>query len=236
MRISKYLATTGLASRRKCEELVKNGEIEVNGKIVTDLAFQIDVEKDNVTYDGQKRRTQKTITIVLNKPTGYVCTANTEQAEKVIYDLLPFKERLFSIGRLDKMSEGLILVTNDGELSQQLTHPKYSIHKHYRVWVKGYISHGALKKLRTAGIYVDDIHYKAVQASVNRSIKDGGVIDFTLNEGKNQEIRNICRGINLQVKKLKRMSIGPISGKNLPSGRWRELTPKEIKDLRKLKK
>lgn len=233
MRINKFLAHAGLASRRMSEQIIAEGVITINGVICTDPAQDIDPQVDCIMYRSKRLnlRTNK-IYLMINKPVGYVCTNKDEYANKLVFDLIPYKkEKLFSIGRLDKDSEGLILVTNDGELSQHITQAKKKILKTYRVWVDGYISPNKMHSLQEKTIQVKGITYHLEKVNLKRKVKGGGILNFSLYEGKNRQIRKICEFLNLEVKKLKRIAIGPLELKEMPVACFRELSKNEINTL-----
>lgn len=231
MRLAKFLAQAGVASRRKAEELIQNGKIIVNGQRCTEVVTMIDPDKDTVTYKGKVLRVKTSIYIALNKPTGYACTVSDPYEKKTIYRLLPRKERLFSVGRLDKNSEGLLLVTNDGEFANKLMHPRYELEKMYKVSVSGEIVSRDINSVTRNGIEHEGVFYQTKNIEISKKNPSGGQLIFTLTEGKKREIRKICTALGLRVKQLKRTRIGDIKLADLPSGSWRELKEHEVKSL-----
>ena len=233
MRLAKYMAMCGVASRRACEEIILSGKVKVNGEKHTELGKQIDPDMDDVICQGRLLKTAKKIYIALNKPPGYVCTAKDENAQKLVFDLVPIQERLFTVGRLDRSSEGLILLTNDGEFAQRLSHPKYGMEKKYRVWVQGEIKQRSLDLIQREGIEYDGVFYRVKSINIKRKIYDGAILNFVLAEGKNREIRKICKALDLSVTKLKRTDIGKIRLAQLPLAGYRKLTTSEVEMLKK---
>lgn len=231
MRLAKFLAQAGVASRRKAEELIENGKIIVNGMRCTEIVTIIDPDKDTVTYKGKVLSVKSSIYIALNKPNGYACTASDPYEKKTIYRLLPRKERLFSVGRLDKNSEGLLLVTNDGEFANKLMHPRYELEKMYKVEVSGQIVSRDINSVTRNGIEHEGVFYQTKNIEISKKNPNGGQLIFTLTEGKKREIRKICTALGLKVKQLKRTRIGDIKLADLPSGSWRELKEHEVRSL-----
>ena len=234
MRLAKYLAQCGVASRRASEELILAGRILVNDRPHTDPARQIDPDNDEVSYNGRTVQLEKKAYYLLNKPVGYTCSSKMQSDDdKLVYELIDTKERLFTVGRLDRASEGLIILTNDGDFAEKLTHPRYGLEKRYRVWVNGDVNPKWLKKIEHQGIEYRGEHYNVKEVYIKRKHKDGAIINFTLIEGKNREIRNICAAMELNVVRLKRIGIGPIKLTKMPIASHRHLTPSEIRQLLK---
>ena len=233
MRIAKYIAACGVCSRRKAEDLVREEVVRVNHQLVTDLSTQIDVDNDHVTVRKRPLVLEKKLYYLLNKPVGYVCTNDDPHADKKAIDLLPNKGRLYTVGRLDKPSEGLIVVTNDGDLAKVMTHPSYELEKKYRVTVKGNVGQRSLDRLVEEGLLHEGVHYRVKDANIKKSVKDGMMINFTLTEGKNREIRKICQALGLDVKRLRRYEISGINLGKLPPGAWRIMSEAEVKSLKK---
>ncbi|WDE97139.1 pseudouridine synthase [Lentisphaera profundi] len=236
MRIAKYIAACGVCSRRKAEELVNEGLITINNHKVSDLSTKVDVDKDEVRYRRKPLVLEKKFYYLLNKPIGYVCTNDDPFAEKKTIDLIPDKGRLYTVGRLDKPSEGLIVLTNDGDLAKIMTHPSYELEKKYRVTVKGHVSQRKLDYIVSDGISIEGVNYRVLDARIKKQVPGGFMINFTLNEGKNREIRKICQFLDLQVKRLRRYEIAGITIGKLPPGAWRPMTQAEVRFLKKLDK
>ena len=231
MRLNKFLSNSGLASRRKCDQLIEEGKVFVNGKQVTELGSQINEKKDKVTVDG------KTITlpssfvyIKLNKPKGYACTAHDEKGRKTIYDLIDSEERLFSIGRLDYDTEGLILLTNDGDFANKVAHPKFNIDKEYRVTVEGEIKESEMAVMRK-GVVVDG--QRMPSAIVNFISYENGYtkLSVIIDEGQNRQIRRMFEAIGKTIKLLKRVRIGQVRLGGLRRGDYKDLTEVELNSL-----
>ncbi len=231
VRLQKFLAEAGLASRRASEEIILAGRVAVNGEPVRQLGVKIDPLHAHVTVDGKPLRAKRKLYIALNKPRGLVCSRKDERQRATIYDLLP-KEwgHLHSVGRLDYASEGLIFLTNDGEFSMRLTHPRYGVKKKYVATVEGQVSREALGQL-TRGLWHDGEKLKAEKARLVASGRAQSVVELELAEGKNREVRRLFEGQGLAVKRLQRVQIGKIKLGELPAGKWRTLTEPEIKSL-----
>jgi 23S rRNA pseudouridine2605 synthase len=231
VRLQKFLADAGVASRRASEAIILEGRVEVNGETIAELGRKIDPVHDKVKIDGQPLRTKRKIYLALNKPRGLVCSRNDELGRRTIYDLLP-KEwgHLHSVGRLDFNSEGLLFLTNDGELSLRLTHPRYGVHKRYLVTVEGRVQAPVLQAF-TRGVFHDGERLKAEQARLVSATGSQSIVELELAEGKYREVRRMFETQRLTVKKLQRIQIGKIKLGELRAGRWRALTEPEIKSL-----
>ena len=234
MRIAKYIAACGVCSRRKAEELVNEGKISINGHVISDLSTQVNLEDDSVRYQRKALELEKKFYYLLNKPVGYVCTNDDPYAEKKAIDLIPNKGRLYTVGRLDKPSEGLIVVTNDGDLAAIMTHPSFELEKKYRVTVKGRIFQKKLDYLERDGLVHEGVQYRVVSATIKKMVPGGAMINFTLAEGKNREIRKICEAFELEVTRLRRVEIGGIKLGKLPPGAYRVMTQAEVKFFKRL--
>ncbi|MDH3800275.1 MAG: rRNA pseudouridine synthase [Desulfobacterales bacterium] len=228
MRLQKFLSRAGICSRRKGEEYIKAGWVKVNGKIVTELGVKVDPERDAVEVDSDAIRSDSAPTyIALNKPKGYVSSCD-QQNEKIVLDLLDISERVYPVGRLDKESTGLILLTNDGHLHHRLSHPSFNHEKEYEVTVAKPLPEGALRKLAKG---LPMMGTRTRPARVKRiSARRFGIV---LQEGKNRQIRRMIRKVGNQVTHLKRIRIANIELGNLPSGSWRYLTKIEKENLLK---
>jgi len=234
-RLQKFLANAGVASRRKCEELILDGKIEVNGKIVTELGTKVS-EKDIIKYNGQiVKPEEEKVYILLNKPIGYVTTAKDQFNRDTVLDLVKINKRIVPVGRLDMYTSGALILTNDGEFVNMLTHPKNEIDKTYNVTVKGKITNEDVEKLQK-GVEIDD-EYTTKPAKVKiLKIDDEKIlsrIQITIHEGKNRQVRKMCEAINKKVLALHRSKIGSIEVNDLKIGKWRYLTSKEIVNLHK---
>ena len=231
IRLQKFLADSGLASRRKCEELISSGKIKVNGKIAI-LGTKIDTEKDIVEYDGKiiKNIENKKVYILLNKPIGYVTTAKEQFDRPKILDLVKVKERVVPCGRLDMYTSGAIILSNDGDFIYKVTHPKHEINKTYTATVKGIISKEDVKKLQD-GVKIDDSYItKPARVKILKTDEEKNFsrIEITIHEGKNRQVRKMCESIGKKVLALHRSKIGSIDVKDLKLGKWRYLSEKEV--------
>jgi pseudouridine synthase len=234
IRLQKYLADAGIASRRKCEDLILKGLVSVNDQIVIELGTKINPEVDVVKYKNKIVKKEEQIKyLVLNKPVGYITSATDPRQRKTVLDLIKEKERLFPVGRLDYNSSGLLLITNDGDLTYRLTHPKHHISKTYQVKVEGSPKEEQLNRLRKGvdlGIYkTSKCHIKIL-----RKDKKNTVVEVVLYEGKNRQIRRMFEFIGHPVITLERVAIGEIQLKNLKVGDYRKLTQDEINYLKKM--
>jgi len=232
IRLQKYLAERGIASRRSAEEMIKAGRVTVNGRRA-EIGMSIDPAAVLVAVDGQALPPQREqiITLMLHKPRGYVTTMSDRHATKTVAELVNCPERLYPVGRLDKDSEGLLLMTNDGELAHALTHPSKHVAKVYRVTLRGQVNESMRIQLQT-GIMLDGTRTLPLQLREISLQPDRTVLEFTLQEGRNRQIRRMCAAVGLDVLRLKRTAIGPIKLGMLPVGETRQLTADELKRLK----
>ena len=225
MRLAKYLAHAGVASRRKAEELIREGRVTVDGDTVTDPAR--DVTDDNaIAVDGQAAAKEDRVVYLLHKPKGVVSTASDTHHRQTVVDLISSSKRLYPVGRLDQDTTGLILLTNDGELANRLTHPRYEVPKTYVAKVEGSPSESALRELRE-GIELDD----GVTAPAQARALSKGEIEITIREGRNRQVRRMLEAIGHRVVELKRIKLGDIRLGQLEEGAYRPLTPAEVERL-----
>lgn len=234
MRIQKYLSLCGVTSRRAAEDDIKRGFVYVNGKLC-EIGQTIDPSFDTVTYKGKKivqKRENDRIYIMLNKPRGYITTTSDELGRKTVLDLVSdIPERIYPIGRLDRDSEGLLLMTNDGELTNILTHPTHRIPKIYHVKFKGKITEEQLEVLRSP-LVIDGYKIKPVQTDIVRMNDNETVLEFTLFEGRNRQIRKMADAAELKILRLTRIAVGNIKLGSLAPGKYRYLTGKQVKYLK----
>lgn len=233
IRINKYLASLGIASRRKIDEIISEGRVKINDK-VTELGNQTDPSKDKITIDGREVKSgeEQKIYIALNKPAGYTSTAAHIKGEKNVLELVTSDVRLYPVGRLDKESTGLILLTNDGEFAQKLTHPKYYVAKTYEVKVLGDVNKAQLEML-SKGIKLEEGTTKPAEVKItSQSLPHHSILEITIFEGKKRQIRRMLATLHLHVLELKRISIGPIKIGNLALGKYRNLSGEEIKGFK----
>ena len=233
IRLQKFLAEQGVASRRKSEELIKAGKVKVNGH-VAEIGQKINPRKDLVTVGKQKiisTKNRKMVYIMLHKPRGYVTTVSDEQNRKTVMDLVSdIDERIYPVGRLDKDSEGLLILTNDGSFTNAMTHPSHNYSKVYRVTVRPKVNDEILYNLRN-GIEIDGRKTAPCEVTVLAEEENRVVLEFILKEGRNREIRKMCESQGLEVARLKRTAIGSLKLGMLPQGKYRELSEQEIKKL-----
>lgn len=233
VRLQKFMAEQGVASRRKSEDLIRAGKVKVNGHIA-EIGMKINPRKDLVTVGKQKLtnvKNRKMVYIMLNKPRGYVTTVSDELGRKTVMDLLPdFGCRIYPVGRLDKDSEGLLLLTNDGAFTNCMTHPSHEYAKVYRVTVRPSVNDEVLFNLRN-GIEIDGRKTAPCEVTVLTEEENRVVLEFILHEGRNRQIRKMCESQGLEVARLKRISIGPIKLGMLKQGDYRELSEQDVKKL-----
>ena len=233
VRVHKYLADAGIMSRRAAEQAIKQGQVKVNGQ-TAELGMKVIPGQDLIQYKGRKIEYQKKMHdyIILNKPVGYVTTMSDEKGRPCIADLIAdFDGRVYPVGRLDYDSEGLLILTNDGEMTLRLTHPKHEIPKYYNVTVKGQVTMQQ-RKLLSSEMVIDGYKITPVKNEVVSMKEDKTVLGMELYEGRNRQIRKMCEKAGLEVLKLKRISIGQIELGNLKPGCWKKLTGAQIEYLR----
>jgi pseudouridine synthase len=231
MRLQKYLAEAGVASRRAGERIILEGRVAVNGKVVRELGTKVDPERDRITVDGGPVKAKRKMYVAVNKPRGVVCSRSDPSGRQTIGELLPPEwQHLYSVGRLDRDSEGLLFLTNDGEFSLRLTHPRYGVAKKYVVTTEGRIEANVLDKMRE-GVFDQGERLKAQKARIVSASNKQSVLELELLEGKYREIRRMCDVLGLRVLRLQRVQIGKIKLGELKVGRWRTLTDGEINSL-----
>lgn len=228
-RVQKILAAAGYGSRRACEKYIQAGRVRVNGEIVA-LGAKADPAKDKITLDDNPVAAEKHVYVMLNKPRGVVSSLNPQGDRKTVRDLVALEGRLYPVGRLDADSEGLVLLTNDGELTNRLTHPKYGHSKEYEVLVNGYPKEEQLKTWRR-GVVLDGEWTSSVKVKFIRKGASGTWLNVIMREGKKRQIRRTAQAVGLHVKKLVRTRIGSLRLGNLKMGEWRELNRAELEAL-----
>lgn len=234
-RLQKVLAAAGVDSRRNCEELILDGAVRVNRKVVDTLPVFVDPEKDVITVNGRRIQAARKVYFLLNKPKGVICTNSDPEGRKRAIDLVRTDERVFCVGRLDADTTGLIIVTNDSELTNKLTHPRYGLPKKYVVKVKGEISGDAVEKLKKGVWLAEGKTGYAVIKVLKRNYKES-LIEITLQQGLNRQIRRMMARVGLRVKSLKRAQIGRLTAKGLGVGQSRRLSEAEVRSLRRAAK
>lgn len=235
MRLQKYMALSGVASRRKSEELILEGLVQVNNKVVTELGTKIDPKRDVVKVNDKGIRLEsKKIYIMLNKPVGYVTTMKDEKDRNIVTDLIDgIDERIYPIGRLDADTTGLLLLTNDGDLAYKITHPKNEIPKRYIAIVEGVPNRYELEKFRR-GLIIDGRPTAEAFIKIAKRYDNESILDISIHEGRNRQVKKMCEMINHPVKKLKRIAIGEIELRGLEIGNFRHLDDEEVKYLKSL--
>ena len=229
-RLQKVLAAAGVGSRRDCEELIRQGRVEVDRQVVTELGTRVDPLQHEIRVDGEALKRPKRLYFAVNKPSGVVTTNYDPSGRPRVVDLVPTEERVFAVGRLDRASEGLILVTNDGEFANRLTHPRYGVTKTYLVRVAGSPTTAELAKLRR-GIHLAEGYCKVESLHVKGKHKGSTDMIIVLAEGRNREIRRILARVGHKALRLKRLAVGRLKLGDLPTGAWRRLMPAEINGL-----
>lgn len=233
IRLQKYMAECGVASRRKCEEYITNGKVKVNGKTVCELGTKVNPGIDIVEVDGKKIGEERKVYILLNKPVGYVTTVSDEQGRKTVMELLKnVNEKVVPVGRLDMYTSGLLLLSNDGEFIYKVTHPKHETTKTYIVKTRGVPTEKDLEKMRN-GLKIED--YITSPAKVELLLKDNvnnvARIMVQIHEGRNRQVRKMCETVGLSVIALKREGVGKLTCKGVEKGKWRYLTDEEVKEI-----
>ena len=234
IRLQKYLAEAGIASRRKCEEYITDGRIKVNGKIINELGTKVNPEKDEIYFDDKKiENKEELVYILLNKPIGYVTTAKDQFNRDTVMNLIKIKERVVPVGRLDMYTSGALLLSNDGNFVYKITHPKHEINKTYTVTLKGIVTKEDVEKLEKGvdigGYTTKPAKVKILKTDIEKNISR---LEITIHEGKNRQVRKMCEALGKKVQALHRTKIGNISVKTLKIGQWRYLTKKEIQELK----
>ena len=235
-RLQKYLANNGVASRRKCEELILQRKVKVNGKVVTELGVKVNPEVDKVAYNGKivENSSQDFVYILLNKPIGVVTTAKDQFGRESVLDLVKVDQRIVPVGRLDMYTSGALILTNDGEFVYKLTHPKHEITKTYTVTLKGIVEEQDVQKLRD-GVKIDDYVTRPAKVRILKTDMEKNIsrLEIVIHEGKNRQVRKMCEAIGKKVLALHRSKIGEISVKDLKIGTWRYLKKSEIDKFEK---
>lgn len=234
IRLQKYLAECGIASRRKAEEYIQNGKVKVNGKIVTELGTKIDPDKDIVYFNNKKViKKDENIYILLNKPIGYVTTTNDQFNRETVLDLIKgINKRVVPVGRLDMYTSGALILTNDGDFTYKVTHPSHEITKTYTATLKGIITDEEIEKLRN-GVEIEDYITRPARVRILKKDTEKNIsrIEITIHEGKNRQVRKMCEAIGRNVMALHRSKIGNIDVKDLKVGQWRYLKLDEVRSV-----
>lgn len=231
-RLQKILAKAGVASRRRAEELIRQGRVTVNGEVITELGFKVDPASTVITFDGQPVTLEDKVYILLNKPLGYVTTLSDPQGRPIITDLIPdIAQRVFPVGRLDFDTEGALILTNDGRLGQSIIHPSYEVNKTYVATVKGNPTRAQINQLRK-GVLLDDGHKTwPAKVRVMNVTSTGTTLELIIHEGKKRQVRRMLAAIGHPVEALKRTAYGNLKLGNLARGSYRFLTPHDLKKI-----
>ena len=234
MRLQKYLAECGIASRRKAEEYIQEGKVQVNGKSVTELGVKINPEKDIVYFNNKKVTKQnENIYILLNKPIGYVTTTKDQFNRETVLDLIKgINKRIVPVGRLDMYTSGALILTNDGDFTYKVTHPSHEITKTYVATLRGIVTYEEMEKLKS-GVEIEDYLTRPAKVKILKTDTEKNIsrIEITIHEGKNRQVRKMCEAIGRNVMALHRSRIGDIGVKDLKIGEWRYLSSTEIKSI-----
>lgn len=231
LRLQKFLADAGVASRRAAERMILDGRISVNGKKTTELGTKVNSPRDEVAVDGNPVRAKRKLYLAINKPPGFVCTKSDPEKRRIVTDLLPVDKRhVQTVGRLDRGSEGLLLLTNDGEFSLRMAHPRFGVCKTYVVIVTGKVPRDLPAKL-VKGMRDRGEFLSARSAKILATNNTHSTFELDLTEGKNREVRRLLSAFGFHVERLIRIRIGKLKLEDLPPGKWRTLTETEIKSL-----
>lgn len=238
MRINKYIASCGVASRRKAEELIISGRVTINGELITELSTTVDETKDIVEVDGLPiNQEEKKVYILLNKPEGYITTVKDQFDRPSVLDILKdVEERVYPVGRLDYETSGLLILTNDGDLTYKLTHPKHEVEKTYLAMVNGIISPEEKRRFEN-GLQIEDYTTAKAKLKIVKADeeKNYSVCKITIHEGRNRQVRKMCKAIGHPVRNLRRIQMGRINIRGLEVGEYRNLTEDEVKYLKSVK-
>lgn len=229
-RLQKFLARAGVASRRASEELIQSGHIRVNGQVITELGYKIDPAKDRVEADGKEIGLPQKAYIMYNKPRNIITSCSDPQGRDTVMEHVPEIPGLHPVGRLDRASEGLLFLTNDGDFTLKLTHPRHGIEKTYRAYVQGHPNERALQTLRD-GVMLSDGRTAPAKVELLEKDSNGSWLELVIHEGRNRQVRRMCEAVGFPVIRLKRIQVGPIDLKGLRPGQYRNLTPEEVQAL-----
>lgn len=234
LRLAKFLSQAGIASRRQGEELIGQGQVKVNGLIITELGYQVNPELDQVEFAGTIiKHTQTPVYILLNKPPGYICSSSDPQGRPTILDLVKdIRQRIYPVGRLDFDTAGLIILSNDGEFTNLMIHPRYKIEKRYEAWVAGRVEESELQTIR-AGILLDDGPASPAECVVLKQQKNKSLLEIKIHEGRKRQVKRMCAAIDHPVIHLKRTGIAFLTLNGLKEGKYRHLSPAEVAELKK---
>ncbi|MBO8170641.1 MAG: rRNA pseudouridine synthase [Bacillaceae bacterium] len=235
-RLQKVMAHAGVASRRKCEQLILDGKVKVNGTVVRELGIQVDPRKDLIEVNGKQIQLEQKSYILLYKPVGVITSVRDPRGRKTVIDLIgSVQERVYPVGRLDYDTSGLLLLTNDGELAYRITHPRYELDKVYQVTVKGIPHIKTIERLKNGVELEDGVTAPAKVRILSKDVQKGqALLEMTIHEGRNRQIRRMCKAVGHPVKKLKRVQIAFLTLDGLKPGEYRHLEKKEVTELKKM--
>lgn len=235
-RLHKYMAACGVASRRKCEELIRQGRVSVNGVVISEMGYMTDAAKDTILVDGKAiSLPPRRVYIMLNKPDGVISSAYDPEGRRTVLDCVPFERRLYPVGRLDYHTQGLILLTDDGDAAYHLTHPKYEIEKEYIAVVKGEVSRSEILKLQSGVVLEDGVKTAPAKAAITDMTEHTVTLSIIIHEGRNRQVRRMLEAVGKEVLMLTRVRMGELYLGNLKSGESRELNSVETAYLNSLK-
>ena len=235
-RLHKMLASAGVGSRRACEQVILEGRVRVNGVVRSELPILVDVQSDVILLDDRRVRPEPKVYYVLHKPKGVHCTNSDPKGRARAIDLVPdCPQRLYPVGRLDAASTGVLILTNDGDLAERLTHPRYGVAKTYLAEIKGRLTEAEVQKIKS-GVWLSDGRTGRTRLRITKRGRDRSLIEITISEGKNRQIRRLLARVGHPVQKLTRIRIGPLTTRGLKPGNYRELRPAEVRQLRGLGK
>jgi 23S rRNA pseudouridine2605 synthase len=234
-RLQRIMAAAGIASRRRCEELILEGSVSVNNIMVNELPAFADPEKDVIKVNGHRIKKESKVYFLLNKPKGYICTNFDPQGRRKVVDIIPVKQRIFCVGRLDADTTGAIILTNDNELANRLTHPRYELPKTYEVLVKGKVTADVLDRLKQ-GVWLSEGKTERSSIKLLKKNPEESLIEMTIRQGRNRQIRRMFARVGLKVKRLKRSQIGAITLKGIGIGNFKPLTGRQVSYLRQATK
>ncbi len=233
-RLQKVIAKAGIASRRKSEEMIEQGRVKVNGRVIKELGTKVNPQQDKIIVDGRKIKEEKLVYILLNKPKGYITTADDPQGRRTVLDLVKIKQRVYPVGRLDYDTEGLLLLTNDGAVTYALTHPSHQISKKYIATVKGVPNKNTLKTLQK-GIKLNDGWTAPAEVQLVVDFNNKAIISLEIHEGRKHQVKRMCKAVGHPVMELKRIKMGSLElDDRIKVGSYRYLKKNEIKSLREI--
>ena len=229
-RLQRVLASSGIASRRKAEDLIRSGRVSIDGKVVTELGTKVDPLRAKIRVDGKPIQRQSFRYVVMNKPSGFITTTSDERDRRTVMELLPSEPRLFPVGRLDRDTEGLLLFTNDGDVANRVMHPRYGLTKEYQILTPTKPPEQFLSRVR-AGVEIDGKRVVPHEFRIVRETDEGVLLSIVIHEGMNRIVRRMMDSVGIRVTKLHRVRVGPLSVSGIPRGSHRDLTPGELASL-----